>query len=130
MTIYQKFKREIQAWNWPAIIVGMEIIAETDFDDPYMTTYLGSCLSLAPSGKYYMPFACSNVAGDCPFCRGRGANCNTCGGTGSLSAYQDQEFYSALEDVCEEQGGWYESGEGNPTDLYFSMGICDLRKEQ
>lgn len=32
---------------------------------------LGSCFALTPSGKYYQPFACSNVAA-CPVCEGRG----------------------------------------------------------
>jgi hypothetical protein len=31
--------------------------------------YLGSVFSLTPSGKYYMPFACSNVMG-CDTCKG------------------------------------------------------------
>ena len=34
--------------------------------------YLGSCLLLTPSGKFYMPFACSNVIGDCETCNGTG----------------------------------------------------------
>lgn len=34
-------------------------------------SYLGSIFSLTPSGKYYLPFACSNVAG-CDCCRGSG----------------------------------------------------------
>lgn len=37
--------------------------------------YLGTVFSLTPSGKYYLPFACSNVAGDC----------KTCGGSGKLT---------------------------------------------
>jgi hypothetical protein len=35
--------------------------------------YLGTVFGLTPSGKYYMPWACSNVWG-----------CNTCKGTGSI----------------------------------------------
>lgn len=35
------------------------------------TIYLGSILSLTPSGKVYYPFACSNVD-KCPRCRGEG----------------------------------------------------------
>ena len=34
---------------------------------------LGSCFSLTPSGKYYMPFACGNVD-----------PCGTCGGSGTV----------------------------------------------
>lgn len=47
--------------------------------------YLGSLIN--PSGKYYLPFACSNVEG-CPRCHGTGKTsiphrCNFCGGTGA-----------------------------------------------
>jgi hypothetical protein len=34
--------------------------------------YLGTVFSLYPSGKFYMPWACSNVAGDCTVCNGTG----------------------------------------------------------
>lgn len=37
--------------------------------------YLGSVFTLTPSGKYYLPFACSNVMG-----------CETCKGTGYVQA--------------------------------------------
>lgn len=35
------------------------------------TCYIGTVFSLYPSGKYYLPFACSNVD-PCPRCGGRG----------------------------------------------------------
>lgn len=35
--------------------------------------YLGTIFGITPSGKFYMPFACSNVAGDCPVCSGKGS---------------------------------------------------------
>lgn len=34
--------------------------------------YLGTVFVLMPSGKFYTPFACSNVAGDCVVCGGSG----------------------------------------------------------
>ena len=34
--------------------------------------WLGTIFGLTPSGKIYAPFACSNVAGDCPVCNGAG----------------------------------------------------------
>jgi hypothetical protein len=37
--------------------------------------YLGTVFSLTPSGKYYMPFACSNVD-PCPRCNGTGEQKN------------------------------------------------------
>ena len=32
--------------------------------------FLGTIIAITPSGKFYVPFACSNVAGDCPVCKG------------------------------------------------------------
>jgi hypothetical protein len=49
---------------------------ENDCDNPdndIRTVWLGSCIALCPSQKFYMPFACSNVAGDCPVCKGEGS---------------------------------------------------------
>jgi hypothetical protein len=34
--------------------------------------FLGSVFGLTPSGKYYLPFACSNVE-ECPQCHGKGS---------------------------------------------------------
>jgi len=47
---------------------------EEDFDNPGTETrqvFLGTVFALTPSGKYYLPFACSNVDA-----------CETCQGTG------------------------------------------------
>lgn len=41
-------------------------------DDPYKAVFLGSIFSLTPSGKFYAPFACSNVDA-CPVCKGSGS---------------------------------------------------------
>lgn len=46
-------------------------------DDPgreERCVFLGTVFALMPSGKYYMPWACSNVAGDCKVCKGSGIN--------------------------------------------------------
>lgn len=47
---------------------------EDDYDNPgaqVRRLFLGTVFSLTPSGKYYLPFACSNVT-PCPDCRGEG----------------------------------------------------------
>jgi hypothetical protein len=44
---------------------------EDEDGQTYRTVYLGSVMGLAPSGKYYMPFACGNVS-PCPDCLGTG----------------------------------------------------------
>lgn len=49
---------------------------ESEFDgesEQYVKrVWLGTVFGLTPSGKIYTPFACSNVAGDCPVCEGSG----------------------------------------------------------
>jgi hypothetical protein len=48
---------------------------EKDPDEPLnevRRVWLGTIFGITPSGKYYTPFACSNVAGDCGRCRGEG----------------------------------------------------------
>jgi hypothetical protein len=64
-------------FNWGAIRKELDTSDwEQDFDNPGYETrrvFLGSIFSLTPSGKFYLPFACSNVAGDCPVCGGHGS---------------------------------------------------------
>lgn len=45
--------------------------SEWEGDGQERRVYLGSVFSLMPSGKYYTPFACSNVD-PCPVCEGSG----------------------------------------------------------
>lgn len=58
-----------------------KIVEAVESGDPYtpegadddvkaQLAYLGAMIN--PSGKYYLPFACSNVAGDCEVCKGKG----------------------------------------------------------
>ena len=56
-------------------------------DTVYGQAFLGTVFGLYPSGKYYQPWACSNVD-PCPSCKGSGKSkrvkdCATCGGSGS-----------------------------------------------
>lgn len=74
-TLRRRYTREIRAWDWGRIRAEAVDAAKPDpyerDDQSVGYTYLGSCLSLAPSGKYYHPFACSNVD-PCPICKGSG----------------------------------------------------------
>lgn len=47
--------------------------SEDDNEVEVRRIFLGTIFALTPSGKFYSPFACSNVAG-----------CDSCGGTGSV----------------------------------------------
>ena len=52
---------------------------EIEFEEPYKdmdgntlkSVFIGTCFNIMPSGKYYMPFACSNVE-KCSKCDGKG----------------------------------------------------------
>jgi hypothetical protein len=96
---------------------GIKETPELMSDDPsnnYMSVYLGTLIN--PSGKYYLPFACSNVD-DCPRCKGKG--CNYCGQLGSREAYEDEVFFEALNNYASKYGAWIESGEGDPCDTFL-----------
>ena len=87
--------------------------------------YLGSVFALAPSGKYYMPWACGNLD-SCPKCKGKGSlpspkgavDCEECGGCGSHEAYRDELWREATEEAFSAMGLSFEAGEGDPCDLF------------
>ena len=90
--------------NYEAIILEMEV-ADTveDFDgNKIKSIYLGTCFDLLPSGKYYTPWANSNVSEE--------------------EANQDEEWYNEVEERLSAMGMYLESGEGDPCDLY----ICKI----
>lgn len=64
---FAEVKRQVERKEWEA-----DGEAGDDRDGRELRTFcLGSWLSLSPSGKIYMPFACSNVEG-CDGCNGTG----------------------------------------------------------
>jgi hypothetical protein len=127
-----QYREEIQAWKWEFIKrEARENARDGDYtyeEDGYGMEYLGSILNIYPSGKYYMPFACSNLA-PCDHCKGRGSfgpiRCIKCNGYGTSEAYHDEIFGEVLEEVANENGGWIQSGEGDPCDLFFCISIED-----
>jgi len=94
---------------------------EPDFLEPdqYEVRYyfLGTVFTIMPSGKFYTPWANSNVT-PCPYCHGSG--CRQCGDMGSLEAYHDSLFMEALESECAAHGVLWGSGEGDPCDIFIS----------
>ena len=87
--------------------------------------FLGTVFALCPSGKYYLPFACSNVE-TCPRCKGNGStksgnHCTWCDGLGSREAYLDQVWYETLDAMGGRFGLYITSGEGDPCDLFVGM---------
>jgi len=74
-------------------------------EDGELSSYsecLGTCFSLAPSGKYYTPFANSNVD--------------------TWDVIRDAAWYDALDDVTESHGMYVASGEGDPCDIFVVLG--------
>ena len=160
------YSADIGSADWEALVQEAKQNTHERWDEPGQidgSVYLGSVMSLTPSGKYYMPWACGNVE-PCPVCGGSGNNkgirslvlglckaarravtrpyhcakrgnlhechwrylfhwqgCETCGSLGSMEAYHDQLWREALEAEAEKHGGWIESGEGDPCDLFFSL---------
>jgi hypothetical protein len=98
-------RNEIESWDWQGIVdnaLSDNPISDGMNDTPYYATFIGTVFAIMPSGKYYTPWACSNVDME--------------------EAARDEIFREELESVAEEHGGWIESGEGDPCDLFF--GIC------
>jgi hypothetical protein len=70
-----------------------------DHDEPYYAIYVGTVFDMTPSGKYYLPFASSNV---------------------SVKEVAIDEFWDdELEKMLSEENCWSESGEGNPCDIFI-----------
>ena len=60
--------------------------------------YLGTVFALTPSGKYYTPWACSNVTEE--------------------EAERDSDWFEQAEEELETIGCYLVSGEGDPCDLF------------
>jgi hypothetical protein len=73
------------------------LYAEDDFK--YYADFIGTVFYVMPSGKFYMPWACSNITW--------------------LEAAQDHCFREGLESELDKHGFWLESGEGDPCDLFI-----------
>ena len=95
------------------------------------SVFIGTCFNIMPSGKYYMPFACSNVE-KCLKCDGKGeimnpnaetVECPVCHGLGSEEAYKDQVMQESLEYFADKHGAYVHGGEGDPCDIFVSVVI-------
>jgi hypothetical protein len=91
-------------------------------------TFLGTVFALYPSGKYYTPWACSNVDA-CQACQEASEGpcdetspCNDSTGEpltgeGHCEVCQDAAFSKALEDEASAHGFFVTSSEGDPCDI-------------
>lgn len=106
------YKAQILSWDWNGIVLATKRDADTHqynkLDQECVEgcdalghvgfLYLGSVMSLAPSGKYWTFWTRNQTADD---------------------MRRDTSWFMALEQVASRYDGWIESGEGDPTDLYF-----------
>ena len=117
MTTKEAYTHELEsAFDWDAIKAdciqsAIYELGELDLSDEYLPddvideegnlvgrSFLGTVFALCPSGKYYMPFACSNVD-ECPECGGDGHARDT-GGI-DIDELDDDESLSELEPLTE-----------------------------
>lgn len=82
-----------------------DCIKDNYMDENYIAVYYGNVLDINPSGKYYTPWANSNVTEE--------------------EANEDQEYWEVIESTLSEKGLWYESGEGDALDIF----ICGNMEE-
>ena len=77
---------------------------DLEADSEYYSEYIGSLLALNPSGKYYMPWARSNVS--------------------SLEASKDAAFWEGFDNALPDEY-WTSQGEGDPLDTY----LCKAKED-
>jgi hypothetical protein len=87
---WQAVKQDMETSDWQELEPGRE----------ERSVFLGTCFALAPSGKYYQPWACGNVT--------------------EKEAELDEKYYEALEAEANDHGYAITSGEGDPCDIFAS----------
>jgi hypothetical protein len=97
----REMKRELKS-----LIPDMEIVQSFMSDDPYKSVYLGSFMSLDPCGRYHHAISPNGVTNRC------------------------MAYWKRLDRAAYEAGGWIESGEGDPTDVFFCMPIPENEKDK
>ena len=116
--------------NWEAVREKLdgEEWEEVETDREERTLYLGSVMSLTPSGKVYTPWACSNVEA-CKACqealdgpcddtsRCTGSTGDPLEGEGHCEVCRDAAWNKLLEEEASEHGLYITSGEGDMCDI-------------
>lgn len=100
------YKKQINEWNWwDMVCEARRNCSYNKYESPdsiLASCYLGSVLSLYPSGKYYMPWCTNQTRSD---------------------VIKDEAFQEALEEVASGWGMYVTCGEGDPCDLYAQFCI-------
>jgi hypothetical protein len=98
--VARTYYAQILSWAWDVLVRDAKATIVEQDGERIGSTYLGSVLNLAPSGKYYMPWTTNQTARD---------------------EDMDARWFAALDKAASKHGGWIASGEGDPTDLYFCL---------
>lgn len=110
-----------------AALIHGEIAATEDMDAFVFISYIGSLTLLCPSGKFYTPFANSNVE-RCPCCDGAG--CKVCLHEGSIEAAEDKLWWDMNNELLEPWDAQLSLSEHCSTDVVsdFYMSYEDFLK--
>ena len=128
MQIYGWLRSLIAQYPDLSVTPGGELENVGQYEETILSTSLGSCFNIMPSGKYYTPWAASNLL-LCPMCAGEeeeGEECPLCEGLLCYEGYADNVFHEVLDAEAETRGMWVANGDGDPTDMFVSTDIEPL----
>lgn len=114
---WARIGKEMQGCGWAVEEPGLET----------RLLFIGTVMALTPSGKYYQPWACSNVEA-CEACvnveppcdediRCKGATGDPLTGEGHCEVCRDAAWKEQFEKEADNNGYFVTSGEGNATDI-------------
>lgn len=97
---FEATEGELFDWGWIKNELNLEHDEPQEDEDgqKFRSLFLGTVMSLTPSGKYYLPFACSNVTEN--------------------EAKLDELWRERLEAEAEKRGLFVFNGEGDPCDIF------------
>jgi hypothetical protein len=98
----------LRQWDWKTLVEHAKTqpcvdcsLQRLEGQTPRHSLFLGSILTLSPSGKYYSAWANGNVT--------------------KAEAERDEAWFRAFDKVGEKFGFAVESGEGDPCDLFITV---------
>ena len=103
----KQYTEEIESWDWETAKTDCQLDEyptppEHEDDSAIGRAYIGSVMSIMPSGKYYMPWCTNQTCSD---------------------VIKDSLFLEILESIASRYGLWLEAGEGCSTDLFLASPI-------
>jgi hypothetical protein len=118
MNRIDKYTRQIESFNWSRI-------KSEAHEEGY--AFLGSVFSITPSGKFYMPFACSNVMG-CKRCRGTGSVKRRAGNAERLAEAQSRLDAIDLRGIIAAHGGYAQWPESVRAEVDAARAVVESAK--